>query len=99
MMISGNDFKNLIQIVPGQGTVTLADLAARIANLLVLVAGILAFLYLVYAGILFITAGNNPDQAKKAQQAFVNVIIGVVVISISYLIVRFAGSFAVTIFK
>jgi bacteriorhodopsin len=92
-MISGDDFRNLITILPADG-LTIEDLAARIANLFLTVAGIIAFVYLIYAGILYITAGGSADQAKKAQTAVVNVIIGVLVIMFSYAIIRSVGNLA-----
>ena len=52
-----------------------------------LVVGILAFIYLIYSGILYITAAGNPDQAKKGQQGIINAIIGVVICIFAYTIV------------
>ncbi|MFA5024772.1 MAG: hypothetical protein WC523_07545 [Patescibacteria group bacterium] len=44
------------------------------------VAGALAIIYLIYSGILYITAAGNPDNAKKGQQGLINAVIGVIVI-------------------
>lgn len=55
---------------------------------IIYVAGALAVIYLVYSGILYITAAGNPDAAKKGQQGIVNAIIGLVIIVLAYVIVN-----------
>lgn len=73
-------------------TITISGVAGTILDLLLLVAGILAVLYLIYSGIIYITAGGNPDNAKKGQQGVINAIIGIVIITLAYFIVRLAFS-------
>ncbi len=51
-------------------------------------AGILAFAYLVYAGILYITANGNDEQAKKGQKGIINAVIGIIVIALAYTIIN-----------
>jgi len=48
------------------------------------IAGIVAFFYLVYSGFVYLTAGGNPDAAKKGQQGILNAVIGIVIIGIAY---------------
>ena len=55
---------------------------------IIYVAGALAVIYLIYSGILYITAAGNPDAAKKGQQGIVNAIIGLVIIVLAYVIVN-----------
>lgn len=64
---------------------TLAD---TVVAWVTIIAAAVAFFYLVYAGFLYMTAGGNPDQAKKGQQGIVNALIGLVIVALSYLIVR-----------
>jgi hypothetical protein len=97
-MLTSEDIKNLFLPLIGP-SLTLEVLVAKIANVAVAIAGVLAFFFLIYAGILYITAGNNPDQAKKAQGAVVNVIIGIIIIALSYMIVRLVGSSLIRIIK
>lgn len=66
--------------------ITFQELVTKIANIIGIVAGALAFIYLLYAGILYITAGGNPDQAKKAQTSIINAIIGIIIIVLAYII-------------
>ncbi|MEK9155844.1 MAG: hypothetical protein AAB360_00885 [Patescibacteria group bacterium] len=70
------------------GTDNIAGLITGIVNILLMIASALAVLYLIYSGILYITAAGNPDNAKKGQQGVVNAIIGIAVIVLSYAIVR-----------
>jgi len=49
--------------------------------------GSIALLFFVYAGILWLTSGGNPDKIKKAQQIMVWAVIGLFVIFASYVIV------------
>ncbi|MFA5926976.1 MAG: hypothetical protein WCT32_01385 [Patescibacteria group bacterium] len=95
-MITAEDIERLrIEIIkPSSGEITLADLAARVINILLILVGVLAFIYLIYAGILYITSATNPDQAQKAQKAVINVIVGIIVVALAYTIVRLAASFA-----
>ena len=65
-------------------------LVTSVINLIVLIAGALAVIYLIYSGILYITAAGNPDQAKKGQQGVINAIIGIVIIVATYFIIRVA---------
>ncbi len=62
------------------------DLATRIIDILLLAAGIAAVIYLIYSGILYITAAGNPDAAKKGQQGIINAIIGIVIIVLAWVI-------------
>ena len=57
-------------------------------DILLWVSGILAIIYLIYSGILYLTAAGNPDSAKKGQQGLVNAIIGIVIIVLAYVIAR-----------
>ncbi|MEI7792416.1 MAG: hypothetical protein WCI57_02970 [Candidatus Berkelbacteria bacterium] len=97
-MINTEQLQNLLTPVT-ENTPPLEKLISNAANVYLMIAGMLAFLYLVYSGILYITSAGDTEKAKKAQTGFINVIIGVVVISLSYVIVRTVGTFAVQIIK
>lgn len=69
-------------------------LIGKIISWVLIIAGIVAFFYLVYAGFTYLTAGGNPEAAKKGQQGIINAIIGIVIIVLSWAIIRFvAGVF------
>lgn len=61
-----------------------------------LIAGILAFIYIVYSGFIYITAGGNPDATKKGQQGILNGIIGLIIVFASYGIVFAVVNFLTT---
>ena len=84
---------NLIPILipTDNGTNILTNAAVTVINLLLLIAGILAVIYLIYCGILYITAGGDTGKADKGRTGIVNAIIGLVIISAAYLLVRFVG--------
>lgn len=68
-------------------------LATTIIDWILSIAGLLAVIYLIYAGIVYITAGGNPDAAKKGQQGIINAVIGLVVIALAWVIARSVASF------
>lgn len=61
--------------------------ASKVIEIILLIAGVLAVIYLIYSGILYITAAGNPDSAKKGQQGIINAIIGIVIIVAAYFII------------
>jgi amino acid transporter len=69
------------------GTNNFSDIANLVSKWVGALAGIIAFFYLLYSGILYLTAGGNAEQAKKAQQGILNAIIGLVIIFLAYVIV------------
>ncbi len=68
-------------------------LLGKVTNWVFIIAGIVAFFYLIYSGFIYLTAGGNPDAAKKGQQGILNAIIGVVIITLAYGIVTAIGGF------
>ncbi len=66
----------------------------RVLDWLIWFAGVLIFIYLVIAGIQYMTAGGNAEQAKKGQQGIMNGIIGIVIVVLSLAIVRIVSDMA-----
>ena len=66
------------------GPETVNTFVTKIADILAIVAGAAAVIMLVYAGIQYITAGANAEQATKARQGIVNSLIGMGIIIFSY---------------
>ena len=65
---SGGSYADLFRII------------SKVIEYMLDAAGALAIIYLVYSGILYITAAGNPDNAKKGLQGIINASIGVAVI-------------------
>ena len=87
--VTGESFLNLIQF-----NVTDLSVTAIITNVIVWIiytATVLAFIFLVYAGILYIASGGNPEQAKKGQQGLIFAVIGILIVVLSFVILRAAN--------
>ena len=69
-----------------------AALATRIINALLGVAGVAALLSFIYGGILWMTAGINPDNIKKGKTVMIWAVFGLLVIFASYALVNFIFS-------
>jgi hypothetical protein len=82
---------NLPGITPIQGE----DLRSQVSKILLWLfgfAGIIAVVYLIYGGILYITAGGDAEKATKGRTALVNAIIGIVIIALAIVIVTWVNS-------
>ena len=66
------------------GPETVNTLVTKIADTLAIVAGAAAVIMLIYAGIQYITAGGNTEQATKARQGIINSLIGIAIVILSY---------------
>lgn len=54
--------------------------------------GLIAVAFLIYAGILMVTAGGNEEQVSKARKIIMYAVIGIVIILLSYTIVSFVST-------
>ena len=59
---------------------------------LLLIGGTLAVLYLMWAGLQYITSAGSAEKAKTARGAIINAIIGIAVIVAAYFFIRIAVS-------
>jgi hypothetical protein len=64
------------------------ELAKMVINILLTVSGVIAVLFIIYGGFLYITSAGNEEQVEKGRKALVNSIIGLVVIILSYVLVN-----------
>jgi Type IV secretion system pilin len=73
----------------------LTHVGNNILSILLLLGGIAAVFYLIYAGWLYISSAGNPEVAKKARAGVFNAVIGIIIITSAFFIVRlsvFAGN-------
>lgn len=68
---------------------SLETIVSRIIGIILIVVGILVVVYLIYGGILYITAGGDADKAGKGRTAITNAIIGLIIVIVSYAIYNF----------
>ena len=61
----------------------------NISKIVLAFVGVLAVLYLIYGGVLYLTAGGEAEKASKGRTAITNAIIGLVIIIHSYAIYQF----------
>lgn len=79
---------NLIRGMPETGGVNLiAFMIARIANVLVRIAGAIAVFALVYAGFLYVQARGDKSQIDKAKNLIAGVVTALVIIFLAYIII------------
>lgn len=91
--VSAIDF-NFIQL--STSGKDLPGLINSVIDIILFVAAVLAVIYLIYSGILYITAAGNPDSAKKGQQGIINAVIGIIIIILAFVIARSVASFTST---
>lgn len=67
---------------------TASGLIMQIINVALAVAGLIAVLFLIIGGFRYITSAGNEETAENAKKIITNAIIGVVIIILSFVIVR-----------
>jgi hypothetical protein len=69
-------------------------------SLIFVIAGLAAFLFLLWGGISWISSGGDKEKIESARNKIVYAIIGLIIILSSYLIVRTVGQlFGVNVFN
>lgn len=72
-------------VAPG----TLGENVTRIINYFLGFLGLVAVAFLIYAGVLMVTAGGNDEQVGKARKIITYAVVGIVIILLSWTIVTF----------
>ncbi|MBQ7802659.1 hypothetical protein IJ380_02250 [Candidatus Saccharibacteria bacterium] len=67
---------------------TIWKIALTILSDLFFVAGVLATVYIMYAGVMYITSNGDPGAAAKAKKALTSAIVGLVIVLAAHLIVN-----------
>ena len=85
-----------IEVNPGTGYATdFGVMFSSILNVVMLIAAVLVFAFLIFGGIQWITAGGDKSKAEEARNKITSAIIGLVIVAASYalinLIVNFLG--------
>lgn len=74
-------------------TRTLPELIQFVINIVLSVVALIALLFLIIGGFWYITSGGNEETAEKGKNTVINAIIGLVIIALSYVIVRVVINF------
>ena len=72
---------------------TLAKYLAIIWKVLIIFGGLMVFLQLVWGALNWILSGSNPDRLKRAKDQMFNGIFGLVILVLSYAIIRLISTF------
>ena len=80
---------DLVEINPFDKSIDLKEMVARGINAALWFAGALAVIYLIYGGMLYITAGGDAEKATKGRTALINAIIGIIIILLALIIVAY----------
>ena len=86
----GFPYSLIVPLTKGKVT-SLADYIRMIFNFAVMIVGIIAVLVIILGGYLYITAAGNATQIEKAKGMIFNAIIGLVLVLLSVMILRFIG--------
>lgn len=93
---NGGTFWNFFQGIPTTGgsftdpNQSAQNIIGLVITWLLAIAAVIAFVYLILAGIKYITAGGDAAKATEARSGILNAIIGIAVISLAFIIMRFA---------
>jgi hypothetical protein len=68
---------------------SLESLISTVINAVLLIAGVVAVIYLIVGGYQYITSGGNAEQAQAGRTTVLNAIIGLVIIFAAFVVVRF----------
>ena len=80
--------------IPAGATINISTLIPVILGWLAWGAGAIAFGFLIYGGILFVTSGGDAEKATKARNTILYAIVGIIVVVLSYAIITFANTLA-----
>ena len=88
--LGGFNFLQVFQDQDASGAID--SVLSRAIGLILTVAAVVAFFYLIVSGFQYMTAGGDADKATKARQGIINAIIGIIIILISYIVIRFVAT-------
>ena len=65
----------------------------NVIQMMLLVAGAVAVLFVIVGGFWYLTSAGNEEQAEKGKTAVVNAIIGIIIIVLSYVVINVIANF------
>ena len=78
-------------VFPHQGLTaqrTLSELILYIINIMLFFAGMIAVMFIIVGGYWYITSAGNEEQAEKGKTTLVNAIMGIILVILSWVIIR-----------
>lgn len=80
---------NISPFKPIENSGDIAGMVYKGISITLWIAAVLAVIYLIYGGILYITAGGDAEKATKGRTALINAIIGIIIILLCLVIVAY----------
>jgi formate hydrogenlyase subunit 3/multisubunit Na+/H+ antiporter MnhD subunit len=77
------------------GSQSLSQLITNIIRILLLIVGSIAVLFIIYGGYMYVTSAGNEEQAEKGRNTLVNALIGIVVVTMAYVLVTIIANLVV----
>ena len=75
-------------LAQASSNLTLTQLIVKVINIMLLLAGVIAVLFMVIGGYFYMTAAGNQEQVEKGKNTAVNAIIGLIIIILSFVIIN-----------
>lgn len=87
-----------IPIVPPEGfgplsTITISGMVSTLIKLILVIAALLAFIFLVIGGIKWITSGGDKEGTKGAQSTITAALVGLVIVFAAWAIMNLIQTF------
>lgn len=83
-----------IEVEPGTGYATdFGRMFSSVLNVVMLLAAILVFAYLIFGGIQWITSGGDKGKAEEARNKITAAIIGLIIVAASYAVINLVVNF------
>jgi cytochrome bd-type quinol oxidase subunit 2 len=79
--------------LPLIGGGTVKGFIVTLINLVLVVVGLIAIVFLIWGGFRYITSAGNEESAEKAKKTIQNAIIGLVVVILSYTVIIAISNF------
>jgi hypothetical protein len=79
------------QIAPAFNNMSLGYLVGKIIPLILVFAGFLLLLYLLYGGFALITSGGDPKGLQAGKNKVLYALVGFIIIFVAYWLVEIAG--------
>jgi len=76
-----------------QGANAIGGFVSGIANFLLIVAGVAAFLYLILGGLQWITSGDDKNGMEQARNKITHAILGLIIVASAWAIWMLIGTF------
>jgi hypothetical protein len=76
------------------GATSVSQVILNIINIILALAGLIAVLVLIIGGFRYVTSFGNEETVGQAKKMIINAIIGIVIIILSFVIVRVVSNFA-----